>query len=85
MRTSTSTMTVKGQVTIPAKIRQSLGLKPRDRVAFILEDGVARIMPVKSTLEAGFGAVEPKVRPEDFKELRRMAMEEVAQRALEEV
>lgn len=83
MKNSTSTVTVKGQVTIPLEIRKALGLKPRDRVTFVLEDGMARILPWKSKLEAGFGAVKPSKMPEDFKELRRMAMEEVAQRALE--
>ena len=85
MKNSTSTVTVKGQVTIPIEVRKALGLKPRDRVTFVLEDGMPRILPWKSKLEAGFGAVKPRKMPEDFKELRRMAMEEVAQRALEKV
>ena len=85
MRNSTSTVTVKGQVTIPLEIRKALGLKPRDRVTFVLEDGMARIQPVHSRLEALVGSVKPKKRPEDFKELRRLAMEEVAERALKEM
>lgn len=85
MKNSTPTITVKGQVTIPIAVRKALGLKPRDRVTFVLENGGARILPYKSKLEAGFGAVEPKVRPEDFKRLRQEAMEDVARRALEEM
>ena len=85
MKNSTSTVTVKGQVTIPIEVRKALGLKPRDRVTFTLEDGSARIQPAKSKLDAIFGSVKPKKMPEDFKELRRMAMEEVAERALKEM
>lgn len=46
-RTFRSNMTSKCQVTIPKEIREALGLKAGDRVAFRLaEDGSARILPV---------------------------------------
>ena len=50
-----------------------------------IEKWYAKILPAKSKLEASFGAVKPRKKPEDFKELRRLAIEEVAQRALEEM
>ncbi len=84
-RESATTITVKGQVTIPIAVRKALGLKPRDRVNFVLETEGARILPAKSNLGAGFGAVKPRRKPEDFKRLRRLATEEVAQKALEEL
>ena len=31
-------ITSKGQVTVPVNIRRALGLKPRDRIAFSLEE-----------------------------------------------
>jgi antitoxin PrlF len=34
-----STLTIKGQTTIPAEIRHALGLKPGDHLAFEVEDG----------------------------------------------
>ncbi len=42
-----SSMTSKGQVTIPAHIRAWLGLKPGDQVEFDLEAGIVTLVPVK--------------------------------------
>jgi AbrB family looped-hinge helix DNA binding protein len=61
-----STMTQKGQVTIPAAIRARLGLRPRDRVRFEITGDVVTIKPAESQLLAGFGAVHPRNRPEDW-------------------
>ncbi len=35
---ASSTVTSKGQITIPKKIRQALGLAPGDRIEFVVED-----------------------------------------------
>ncbi len=77
-----TTITKKGQVTIPAEIRHSLGLEPGDKVAFVLESGEVKVKPVKSALAASFGAVRPRKRPEDFEELERLAEEAMAEDAL---
>lgn len=61
-----SRMTQKGQVTIPAVVRARLGLKPRDRVQFEFSGDVVTIKPAESTLLAGYGAVTPRNRPEDW-------------------
>lgn len=78
MPTPQSTLTRKGQVTIPQEIRASLGLKPRDRVIFELSDGVVTLRPAASGLLAGYGAVAPLHRPEDFRALREAFEEGVA-------
>jgi antitoxin PrlF len=45
---SSSTMTSKGQVTVPADIRERLGIKAGDRLDFHLADsGTLTIVPVK--------------------------------------
>ena len=85
MKESLATITSKGQVTIPAEIRKVLGLKPRDKVAFVLDQGEVRIEPSSSTLRLGFGAVDPLKKPEDFKQLRGEAQKWVAQKAEEEL
>lgn len=41
----TTVLTRKGQITIPAEIRRALALEEGDRVAVILEDGQARLVP----------------------------------------
>ena len=38
MKEVVSTITSKGQVTIPAEVRHHLRLKPRDKIAFVIED-----------------------------------------------
>jgi AbrB family looped-hinge helix DNA binding protein len=45
---SEAKMTSKGQITVPKDVRDKLGLKPGDRVRFILEaDGRVRLLPAK--------------------------------------
>jgi antitoxin PrlF len=45
---SEAKMTSKGQITVPKDVRLKLGLKPGDRVRFIVEaDGRVRLLPAK--------------------------------------
>ena len=58
-----STVTSKGQVTIPKGIRESLGLKEGDSVLFSLEQGhlIVKKDPRRGILSlAGVGAVRKK-------------------------
>jgi antitoxin MazE len=41
-----TTITKKGQVSIPKEIREKLGLKPGDRIEFIIENGKLVGIPV---------------------------------------
>ena len=79
-----TTVTQKGQVTIPGYIRKALKIKPKDRVAFELVDGEVRLRPMKSRLLAGYGAVKPPGKPIDFKKLRREIEEEIAEEVMKE-
>jgi antitoxin PrlF len=44
----TVSVTSKGQVTIPKRVRQALGITPGSKVEFDLEGGGARLKPIKS-------------------------------------
>jgi len=65
-----STITRKGQVTIPIEIRSRLGLRPKDKVVFEMEEDVVRLRPAPSKVLRWYGAVTPRQRPEDFRSLR---------------
>jgi antitoxin PrlF len=43
-----STMTSKGQLTVPQEIRKRLGLETGDRVEFVMEEGRTVIRPARS-------------------------------------
>ena len=64
-------ITSKGQVTVPVAIRRALGLKPRDRLAFTLEDGHATLRKAESIVDKLAGSVKYDGPPLDFKKLRR--------------
>jgi len=69
---STSTLTSKGQVTIPKAVRSHLALEAGDRIAFIIhEDGLVELQPETVDLRTLFGVIKPKVQGvtvEDMKE-----------------
>ncbi len=54
----TSTVTTKGQITIPAALRKHMGLRQGDEVAFMVEDGKVVLIPVLKDIEAAFGLVQ---------------------------
>jgi antitoxin PrlF len=73
-----TTITVKGQVTIPKQIRDALGLTPGSRVEFAIEDG--KLVVRKSGKRNGgrpdrfdraVGKAEVKWRTEELMELLR--------------
>ncbi len=78
-------VTNKGTVTIPVKIRRLLGVKPRGRVTFRIVAGRKVELLSPMTLESAFGSVPPRKRPENFKELRDVAMREHARKVVREM
>lgn len=70
MRRFVSTISSKGQVTIPADIRRKLGVKATDQITFVLtDDERVEIRPVRYTLESVFGSV--KALPNESLDLER--------------
>ncbi len=52
-----STVTVKGQVVVPARIRERFGIKRGTRVAFIEEDGKLVMQPLDRTYFASLKGI----------------------------
>lgn len=57
----TSQVTSKGQITVPATLRQQLGLRQGDQVGFMYEDGKISIFPISKDISTAFGAVQAPV------------------------
>jgi AbrB family looped-hinge helix DNA binding protein len=59
---SEARMTSKGQITVPKDVRLKLGLRPGDRIRFLLEaDGRVRLMPAKRDISELVGILpKPK-------------------------
>jgi AbrB family looped-hinge helix DNA binding protein len=79
-----TTLTKKGQVTIPHSVRARLGLKPKDKVAFEVDGDAVRIRRARSKVLAGYGTIKPRTKPEDFRRLRDEFESSVAQEVIEE-
>ncbi|MBI5559054.1 MAG: AbrB/MazE/SpoVT family DNA-binding domain-containing protein [Deltaproteobacteria bacterium] len=76
-----STVTTKGQVTIPATIRKKYGIHPNDRVDFLIEGHRIILVPVK-TLRDFRGAVRGNGEPDQE---RQAAKEAMGRRTIEEM
>ena len=79
-----TSVTEKGQVTIPQEIRRIMGLKPRDKVRFEVEGDVVKISRASSKLMQWFGSVTPMNKPEDFQKIRAEFEKEVAREVVSE-
>jgi AbrB family looped-hinge helix DNA binding protein len=71
-----TSITQRGQVTIPAEVRRLWGAKPRDKVTFQIDGDEVRLVPAGFTVETAYGSVKPLRRPENFKRIARDAREE---------
>jgi antitoxin PrlF len=78
--TLVSSVSPKGQVTLPIEIRRLLGIKPKDKVAFSVDQGEVRIIPVRYSLESLVGSVEPPTATEQFESIIEAAKDERAER-----
>jgi len=72
-----STLTSKGQTTIPREIRKLLGLRQNDRILYQVEDGKVAIKPAPSVHEL-YAIFKPHIRrkgPRSTKAQMRTAVE----------
>ncbi len=76
-----ATITERGQVTIPAAVRRLLGVGPKDKIVFEIEEsGTVRLVPMRYTVASAYGAVEPIGREDDLDAVSREAREARAER-----
>ncbi len=54
----TARITSKGQVTIPAEVRRILGVRPHEKVAFIVERNQVRLAPAQSVVARTAGMLK---------------------------
>ncbi len=84
MREIVSSVTSKGQVTIPVEVRRLLGVKPRDKVSFLVDGDKVRITRRESVVArtAGiFKSNKPTATIEEMREsFERGVAEEVVKR-----
>ena len=74
------TITPKGQVTIPAEIREKLKLYPGDKITY--EDTAAGILikPAKKDMIADFGFLKGRKSSEDIEEIRHSVRKKIAEK-----
>ena len=86
MRQFTTSTTQRNQVTIPAEVRRFLGIKPRDKVSFTVnDDGHVTIAAADFTLETAFGSVKPITDGRTLDEIIRDVKDEKAEQTVREL
>jgi AbrB family looped-hinge helix DNA binding protein len=76
MRRYSSSVSPKGQVTIPAEVRKRLRIGPRDRITFEVEGDEVRLVPGAFTLETAHASVPPLRWPMDYEEMEQCVKDE---------
>ena len=67
---STATLTSKGQVTIPSKVRVSMGLDAGDRIEFIeMDDGTFTIMAATRSVKELKGMIRKPAKPVSIEDM----------------
>jgi len=79
-----SVLTKKWQTTIPKDVRNLLGLKPKDRIFYLIEGERVVLKPLKGNILDLRGSVNTKEKPIDFKKLRDNTRKKVARTIVEE-
>ena len=77
---SASTLTRKGQVTIPKTIRDRLKVKEGEKVFFVMRGDEVVLKVLRGTILDLRGSVKASARPEDFEAIRRSVKKDVAAR-----
>ncbi len=76
MLIQTSTITKKGQVTIPLFIREKFSFEPKEKVVFVVEKEEVKLKPAPNFFDFRGSIVTTK--PFDIKKMREAAKKELA-------
>jgi antitoxin PrlF len=85
MMKGVTTLTSKGQVTIPKEIRDELGLRPHDKVRFKKVDGTVQVEKAYLSLEEVAGSLKGHTFKGTVEEAIELAREERARDYLEKM
>jgi AbrB family looped-hinge helix DNA binding protein len=80
----TSSISPKGQITLPGEIRKRLRLKAKDKVAIRLEDDRIVVTPTVDSFRAAYRSVPALKKPRTDREMTEIAAEEHAREAAQE-
>jgi bifunctional DNA-binding transcriptional regulator/antitoxin component of YhaV-PrlF toxin-antitoxin module len=75
----------KGQITLPVAVQRLLGVGPKGRVVFAIDDDQVRLVPARYTLDSVLGSVAPVAPNDDIEEQIRAVKEERAERLVAEL
>ena len=80
----TSSVTVKGQVTLPKEIREHMGIQSGDKVLFLKRGKDVIVKSGKRNILDFRGAVKTRKVIKDLTEIREKVMEEIARKVASE-
>ncbi len=69
-----STISKQGQTTIPKPVRESLGLRPGDRVRYVIVGGAVRILPLRPIARL-FGKLRHEGNPVSIDQMEQAVVE----------
>lgn len=75
----TSSVSQKGQITLPADLRKELDIEPKDVVVIALEDGHIAVEKAGTNLLSGFGVVPVPDPSKSWKEIERDVFDDIAE------
>lgn len=75
-----SSVSPKGQITLPIEFRKRLGVNAKDKVVLRLENNEIKVVPARSKVDALFGSVPPLPTSKTLAEMREIYQEEQAQK-----
>lgn len=75
-----STVTRKGQITIPKEIRDRLGVKEGEKVIFVLRGKDIVLKVIRGNILDLKGSIKPQGYPEDFEAIRKSVKRAVSKR-----